>query len=119
MDRPPGGRVAWATRLVAKEAQAWFSTRTHHLRRRCEQGWAHRHGVRKEAEARRRTQRAARAEPACAKHATPWSTRVRHARLATPRSVKFIRGLPCRQSWHANAAETTASLRRKPFQATS
>ena len=38
---------------------------------------------------------------------------------AAPRRLKFIRGFLCRQSWRANAAETTASLRRKPFQATS
>jgi len=112
-----GEQQAWATSLVAKEAQALFITLTHTLLLLYEQELERRHGVSNQAEDRRRTQRAEQAEQTCATQQTPLTTLVLQARRATQRSVKFIRWL--RQSLRDNAAETTAILRLKAFYATS
>jgi len=112
-----GEQKAWATSLVAKEAQALFITLTHNLLLLYEQELERRHGVSNQAEDRRRCQRAEQAEQECAKKEAPLSTLVSQARRATQRSVKFIRWL--RQSLRDNAAETTAILRLKAFYATS
>ena len=92
-------------------------TREGHLLLLYEQELERRHGVSNQAEGRRRTQRAKQAEQTCATQQTPLATRVLQARRATQRSVKFIRWL--RQSPRDNAAETTAILRLKTFDATS
>lgn len=112
-----GEQKAWATSLVAKEAQALFITLTHNLLLLYEQELERRHGVSNQAEDRRRRQRAEQSEQAGAKNQTPLSTLVLQVRRATQRSVKFIRWL--RQSLRDNAAETTAVLRLKAFYATS
>ena len=112
-----GEQQAWATSLVAKEAQALFITLTHTLLLLYEQELERRPGVRNQAEDRRRSQRAEQAEQVCAKKETPLTTLVWQARRATQRSVKFIRWL--RQSLRDNAAETTAILRLKASYATS
>ncbi len=112
-----GEQKAWATSLVAKQAQALFITLTHNLLLLYEQELEQRHGVSNQAEDRRRSQRAEQAEQVCAKKETPLTTLVLQARRATQRSVKFIRWL--RQSLRDNAAESTAILRLKAFYATS
>lgn len=112
-----GEQKAWATSLVAKEAQALFITLTHNLLLLYEQDLEQRHGVSNQAEDRRRTQRMEQAGQECASKETPMSTLVLQARRATQRSVKFIRWL--RQSLRDHAAETTAILRLKAFYATS
>ncbi len=112
-----GEQKAWATSLVAKEAQALFITLTHNLLLLYEQELERRHGVSNQAEDRRRSQRAERAGQECAQKETPMSALVLQARRATQRSVKFIRWL--RQSLRDHAAETTAILRLKAFYAAS
>lgn len=111
-----GEQKAWATSLVAKEAQALLVAITHNLLVGYEQELERQHDVTNDAEDRRRAKRAAAAGQACAKLGTPLSTLVLQARRATQRSVKFVRWL--RQSLRDGAAETTAVLRLKAFYAT-
>jgi len=111
-----GEKKAWATSLVAKEAQALLIALTHNLLVRYEQELERKHGVTNEAEDRRRTRRTEAAGQTCAKAGTPLTSLVLCARRATQRSVKFVRGL--RQSLRDGAAETTAVLRLKAFYAT-
>jgi hypothetical protein len=111
-----GEKKAWATSLVAKEAQALLIAITHNLLLLYEQELERQHGVTNQAEDRRRHQRTQTAGQVCAKAGTPLSTLVLQTRRATQRSVKFVRWL--RQSLRDNAAETVAVLRLKAFYAT-
>jgi len=112
-----GQKKAWATRLVAKEAQAQLIAMTHNLLLFYEQTLETRHGIKNEAEDQRRRQRTQAAENKCAQAGAPLSPLVVRAQRATQRSVKFIRWL--RQSIRDNVAEATAMLRLKQLYATS
>lgn len=111
-----GEKQAWATTLEAKESQALLIAITHNLLVRYEAEVERQHGVRNEAEDRRRAKRVKEAEQVCAQKRTPLSTLVLQARGATQRSVKFVRWL--RQSLRDHAAEAAALLRLKALYAT-
>jgi hypothetical protein len=110
-----GEKKAWASSLVAKRIQAQLITLTHNLLLLYEQDLEKRHGIRNEAEDRRREQRTQTATKACAKAGKPLSTLVSQARWTTQRSVKFIRWV--RQSIRDRAAEAVAVLRLQAFYA--
>jgi hypothetical protein len=110
-----GEKKAWASSLVAKEAQARSIVMTHNLLIRYEQDLANRHGVKNEAEDKRRENRTAEAAALTAKKKTPLSSLVLSARAATQRSVKFIRWL--RQALRLKLAEAVAVLNLKAFYA--
>jgi len=99
-------KKAWATSLVAKEAQALLIAITHNLLVRYEQELEREHGVTNEAEDRRRTKRMEAAGQTCEKKGTPLTSLVLCARRATQRSVKFVRWL--RQSIRDRVAEAAA-----------
>jgi hypothetical protein len=101
-----GEKKAWATSLVAREAQALLITITHNLLVRYEQELEREHGVTNEAEDRRRTKRMEAAGRTCEKKGTPLTSLVLCARRATQRSVKFVRWL--RHSIRDRVAEATA-----------
>lgn len=88
-----GQKKAWATSLVAKEAQALLIAITHNLLLCYETELEDRHGVKNTAEDERRRKRMDSAERACAKTGWPLSSLALAARRATHRSVKFIRWL--------------------------
>ena len=88
-----GEKKAWATSLLAKEAQALLVAITHNLLVRYEQELEREHGVTNEAEDRRRAKRMVAAGQACEKAGTPLTSLVRCAQRATQRSVKFVRWL--------------------------
>lgn len=104
-----GEKKAWASSLVAKQTQAQLITLAHNLLLLYEQELEKRHGIRNEAEDRRRQQRTQSATKACARAGKPLSTLVSQARRTTQRSVKFIRWV--RQSIRDRAAEAVAVLR--------
>lgn len=104
-----GQKKAWATTLVAKEAQALLIAITHNLLLRYEQDLEDRREVRNTAEDERRSQRAGSAEQACAQAGWPLSSLVLAARRATQRSVKFIRWL--RHAIRERLAEAAAVAR--------
>ena len=79
-----GEKKAWATSLVAKEAQALLIAITHNLFVRYEQELEREHGVTNEAEDRRRTKRTKRT---CEKKGTPLTSLSLCARRATQRSA--------------------------------
>lgn len=106
-----GEKKAWATSLIAKEAQALFIALTHNLLVLYEQELERQHGVTNEAEDRRRAKRTEAASQACKKKGTPLTSLVRCARKATQRSVKFVRWL--RQSLRDSVAEAAAVPRLK------
>lgn len=112
-----GEKKAWATSLVAKEAQAQLIAMTHNLLLFYEHTLETRHGIKNEAEDERRRQRTEAAEKECAQAGKPLSMLVVRAQRATQRSVKFIRWL--RQSIRDNVAEATATLRLKQLYAMS
>ena len=112
-----GEKKAWATSLVAKEAQAQLVAITHNLLLLYEQTFETEHGVTNQAEDQRRTQRTEAAAQKCAAAGQLLSTLVLQARRATQRSVKFVRWI--RQSIRDQAAEATAVLRLKALYATS
>lgn len=109
-------KKAWASSLVAKEAQAQFIALTHNLLLLYEQALEVRHGVTNHAEDQRRAKRTAAEAQACAKAKKPLSALVLATRRATQRSVKFIRWI--RQSLHDHATEAVAVLRLKALCAT-
>lgn len=88
-----GQKKAWATTLVAKEAQALLIALTHNLLLSYEQGLEERHEVKNTAEDERRRQRLETAGQASTKNGLPLSSLVLAARRATQRSVKFLRWL--------------------------
>jgi hypothetical protein len=104
-----GEKKAWATSLVAKEAQALFIAITHNLLLLYEQRLENQHGVTNQAEDQRRAQRIKAAVVACEKAGQSLSTLLTRARRATQRSVKFIRWV--RQAIRDQAAEALAVLR--------
>jgi len=110
-----GEKKAWASSLVAKQAQAQLITITHNLLLLYEQDLEQRHGIQNEAEDRRREQRIQTATKACARAGKPLSTLVSQARKTTQRSVKFIRWV--RQSIRDHTTETVAVLRLQAFYA--
>lgn len=110
-----GEKKAWASSLVAKQTQAQLITLTHNLLLLYEQDLEKRHGIRNQAEDRRREQRTQTATKACAQAGKPLSTLVSQARRTTQRSVKFIRWV--RQSIRDRAAEAVAVLRLQAFYA--
>jgi hypothetical protein len=110
-----GEKKAWASSLVAKQTQAQLITLTHNLLLLYEQDLEQRHGIRNDAEDKRREQRTQTATKACAKAGKPLSTLVSQARRTTQRSVKFIRWV--RQSIRDHAAEAVAVLRLQAFYA--
>jgi hypothetical protein len=110
-----GQKKAWASSLVAKQAQAQLITITHNLLLLYEQDLEKRHGIRNEAEDKRRQQRSQTAANACARAGKPLSTLVSQARTTTQRSVKFIRWV--RQSLRDHVAEAVALLRLQAFYA--
>jgi hypothetical protein len=101
-----GEQKAWATRLVAKEAQALFIALTHNLLVLYEQMLEAEHGVTNQAEDERRAQRAATLARQCTAAGQPLSALVLQARRATQRSVKFVRWI--RQSIRDGATEALA-----------
>lgn len=112
-----GEKKAWATSLVAKEAQAQLVAITHNLLLIYEQTLETEHGVTNAAEDQRRAQRTKAAGQKCAAAGQPLSTLVLRARRATQRSLKFVRWM--RQSIRDQAAEAVAVLRLKALYATS
>lgn len=110
-----GQKKAWATTLVAKEAQALMIAITHNLLLCYEHDLKQRHDVTNTAEDQRRNQRLEWAERTCAKIGSPISSLVLQARRATQRSVKFIRWL--RQAIRDRLAESVAAARLKELYA--
>ena len=110
-------KKAWASSLLAKEAQAQFISITHNLLLRYEQSLESRHGIDNHAEDERREKRLVEADESCSKAGKPLTTLVLRAQRATQRSVKFIRWL--RQSIRDNVTEASATLRLKQLYATS
>jgi hypothetical protein len=111
-----GEKKAWATSLVAKEAQAQLVAITHNLLLSYEQTLETEHGVTNQAEDRRRAKRTKGAAKKCAESGQPLSALVVRARRATQRSVKFVRWV--RQSIRDQAAEALAVLRLEALYAT-
>lgn len=111
-----GEKKAWATNLVAKQAQALFIAITHNLLVIYEQRLEEQHGVVNQAEDRRRTKRMKAAVAECKKAGQPLSTLVTRARRATQRSVKFVRWV--RQALRDHATEAVAVLRLMRLYAT-
>jgi hypothetical protein len=111
-----GEKKAWATSLVAKEAQAQLVAITHNLLVSYEQTLETEHEVTNQAEDQRRAKRTEAAAKKCAAAGQPLSTLVLRARRATQRSVKFVRWV--RQSIRDHAAEAVAVLRLKVLYAT-
>jgi hypothetical protein len=109
-------KKAWATSLIAKEAQAQLIAITHNLLMIYEQKLESEHGVVNVAEDQRRAKRIKAVVKACESARNPISTLVVQARGATQRSLKFIRWL--RQSLRDQAAEAAAVLRLKVLYAT-
>jgi len=112
-----GEKKAWATSLVAKEAQAHLVAITHNLLLTYEQTLETEHGVTNQAEDKRRAKRTKGAAKKCAAAGQPLSALVARARRATQRSVKFVRWI--RQSIRDQAAEAVAVLRLEALYATS
>ena len=106
-----GEKKAWATSLVAKEAQAQLVAFTRNLLLIYEQTLETEHGVINYAEDQRHAKRTEAAAQKCAEAGQPLSTMVSRARRATLRSVKFVRWVP--QSIRDQAAEAIAVLRLK------
>ena len=104
-----GEKKAWATSLVAQEAQALFLAITQNLLLRYEQKLETQHGVTHQAEDQRRKMRIKAAVAECEKAGQSISTLVTRARRATQRSVKFVRWV--RQAIRDQAAEAVAGLR--------
>ena len=111
-----GEQKAWATSLVAKEAQALFVAITHNLLLRYEHTLETQHGVTNAAEDQRRAQRTETMARQCAAAGQRLSALVVQARRATQRSVKFVRWL--RQSLRDQAAEARAVPRLMALYAT-
>ena len=111
-----GEKKAWATSLVAKEAQAQLVAITHNLLLTYEQTLETEHGVTNQAEDQRRAKRTEAAAQKCAAAGQLLSALVLQARRATQRSVKFVRWV--RQSIRDQAAEAVAVLRLKSLYAT-
>jgi hypothetical protein len=111
-----GEKKAWATSLVAKEAQAQLVALTHNLLLTYEQTLETEHGVTNQAEDQRRAKRTKAASKKCAEAGQPLSALVARARRATQRSVKFVRWV--RQSIRDQAAEAVAVLRLEALYAT-
>jgi hypothetical protein len=111
-----GEKKAWATSLVAKEAQAQLVAITHNLLLSYEQTLETEHGVTNQAEDQRRAKRTQGAAKKCTQAGQPLSALVLRARRATQRSVKFVRWI--RQSIRDQAAEAVAVLRLEALYAT-
>lgn len=101
-----GEKKAWASSLTAKTAQAQFIAITHNLLLIYEQQLQEQHGVKNEAEDKRRAQRADKARRGCAAMDQPVNSFIAQAQGATQRSVKLIRWL--RDAIHTGLAETIA-----------
>jgi hypothetical protein len=106
-----GETKAWATSLTAKETQAQFLSLTHNLLLLYEPALEIHHGVENRSEDKRRQKRTEHCVATRAKVGKPISTLILQARLATQRSVKFIRWI--RQSIRDQVAEATAVPRLK------
>lgn len=111
-----GQKKAWASGLVATEAQAQFIALTHNLLLLYEQALEVRHGITNQAEDQRRAKRTEAEAQACAKAKQPLSALVLATRRATQRRVKFIRWI--RQALHDHVAEAVAVPRLRALYAT-
>ena len=111
-----GQRKAWASGTVARTIQARFLALTHNLLLIYEQKLASYHGVTNDAEDQRRDKRFERATKHCVRSGYPPTTLASQSRIASQRSVKFVRWL--RHALHQSLAETVAVLRLKTLYAT-
>jgi hypothetical protein len=111
-----GEKKAWASSLIAKEAQAQLTAITHNLLLLYEQRLEQEHGVINRAEDQRRAKRIEAAVNECERTGQSLSTLVLQARRTTQRSVKFVRWV--RQSIRDNAAEAAAAPRLQVLYAT-
>lgn len=111
-----GQKKAWATSLVAKQAQALFIAITHNLLVIYEQKLEEQHGVVNQAENERRAKRMQTTVAECKKAGLTLSTLVTRARKATQRSVKFVRWV--RQALRDHATEALGVLRLMRLYAT-
>lgn len=108
-------KKAWASSLVAKEAQAQLVAITHNLLIGYERRLETRHAITNQAEDRRRAKRTDAAQKKCAEAGQRLSELVLQAQRATQRSVKFVRWL--RQSIRDRIAESAAVPRLKALYA--
>jgi hypothetical protein len=99
-------RKAWATSLVAKEAQGILTALAQNLLLIYEQRIEERHGVINEAEDGRRSRRVETLVEEARRHSREVSSLLLGVRRATQRSVKFIRWL--RQALRESLAEAAA-----------
>jgi hypothetical protein len=110
-----GQRKAWASGTVARTIQARFLALTHNLLLIYEQKLASHHGVTNDAEDQRRDQRSEQATKHCLRSGYPLTTLASQSRLASQRSVKFVRWL--RHALNQSLAEAVAVLRLKTLYA--
>lgn len=108
-------KKAWASRLVAKEAQAHLVAITHNLLIGYERRLETQHAVTNQAEDRRRAKRTEAAQKKCAEMGQKLSELVVQAQRATQRSVKCVRWF--RQSIRDRIAESVAVPRLKALYA--
>lgn len=99
-------RKAWGTSLVAKAAQGQFVALAHNLLVLYERRLEREHGVTNEAEDRRRTSRQTELQANARVTGRAVSSLLLNARVATQRSVKFIRWL--RHAIREKLTESTA-----------
>lgn len=111
-----GQKKAWATSLISKQTQALLATITHNLLILYEQALQRRHGVTNTAEDDRREQRIETALWKSSASRLSVASLVLEARMATQRSVKFIRWL--RDALRRRLAEAAAVARLKTLYAT-
>ena len=110
-----GQTKAWASSLTAKAAQAKLIAITHNLLVIYEQKLEQEHGVKNEAEDKRRAKRAESARRTCAALGRPINPFISEAQQASQRSVKLIRWL--RDSIHTGVAEGAAVFQLKALYA--
>ena len=110
-------RKAWATSLVAKEAQGHLTALTQNMLLLYEQRIGDRHGVNNEVEDRRRRKRAEKLAQTAQSAGREVSSLLLGVRRATQRSVKFIRWL--RHALRESLAEQPAVTQLARLYATS
>lgn len=110
-----GQKKAWASSLVAKQAQAQMIVITHNLLLIYEERLEKEMGITNQAEDQRRAERMEAEAKRCQKEGKPLSELVKQARKATQRSVKFVRWI--RQSIRDQLAEAKAVLRLRALYA--
>ena len=110
-----GQKKAWASSMVARTSQAQFLAVTHNLLLLYEQRLASEHGVNNDGEDQRRDERFRQATDECVRRGYPKNTFALQPRLASQRSVKFLRWL--RHALNQSLAEAAAVLRLKALYA--